>query len=303
MSSAICAVSSGWELQNDLVTWHLAAEGTFSLHPKTNSSSWLYGTSALTTRLEPRGAVPHRSTPGSLTVTIAQENYANGSGIGVHLEAEAALPLPGGALLLQATLYRHSPLLHLHIGVSNSSPTMIKLEHLIPALIEEAARMSPSVPSSFSIAGKSKGWASHDDGWQSWSYAGSLPPGKATIQPKIRTLRAMHQPFSPAISSLFSSWEQLLISEGLTLVGFPQSLPALLVGFLRETDQAGQMVLDCRNGRLAAVSHAESHILASNFFAPVGTYGSLRKQGQTKEMARQSVKRYVAKVSKWVGTL
>ncbi|HEY7125676.1 MAG TPA: glycoside hydrolase family 36 protein [Ktedonobacterales bacterium] len=268
MSSAIRAVSSGWELQNDLVTWRLTTDGAFSLRPTTSPSSWLYGTSALTIRLEhtthpkQEGLALHRPIPGSLKVTTAQDNYADSSGTGVHLEAEAALPLPGVVLLLHATLYQHSPLLRLHIGVSNSSQATIMLEHLIPALIDEAALMQPAALPPLSIADKSKGWASYHQGWQSWSYAGSIAPGKAAIKPKSRTLRAMHQPFSSEVSSIFHSWEQPLINEEMTLVGFPQSLPALLVGFLRARDQAGQVMFDRQNGRLAAISHAESHALS-----------------------------------------
>jgi alpha-galactosidase len=276
MRSALRAVSDGWELQNDLITWHLNLAGTFSLRTTTSSSSWLYGTSAITTRLEEGTITLHRPIEGSLKVATAQATHADTYGTGVHLESEVALPLFGVSLLLHATLYEHSPLLRLHVGISNGSQETLTLEHLLPTLVDEAALFSHFASHSMentqpedatahvplSIAGRSKGWASYQQGWQSWSYAGSIASNRAAIKPKSRTLQTMHHPFSSTARPLFDSWEQSLISEALTLVGFPQNPPALLVGFLRETNLAGQLVLDRKHGRLAALSHTESYQLA-----------------------------------------
>ncbi len=264
MRSSISASESGWVLQNERLALHLTAESVLSLRPLADQTTWLNGLPGVV--IQPTPATPQLYVPSGQqeSASTSDRDYTDQHGRGVRLALETPLPGPALRLTTIAIVYDALPYARLQIGVQNTSTQPITVAQLLPILADwtdlTGHTPSPTSPDAYrpplSIGGQPSGWAIYQHGWQSWSYSGALAPDKSDSRPRSRSLRAMNYSSSTA-DQVFHSWEQKTISETVALVGFPQSSPALLVGFLRAIEQGGQIALDRREGRLAAISHAE----------------------------------------------
>ena len=266
MTAAMIASEHGWMLQNDVMAVRLGTNGAIAISLRSDPATWLYGSIATVTRLISGGTSLQR--PSELSDQGVSHNlsYIDEHGSGARLDAEFVAAATGLHLRCAIILYEETlPCVRLQLGVRNHTAEPLFVEQLLPLLVDafaaeqasafsdEAVRHAP-----LSIAGSDTGWTCYQQGWQSWSYTGALPPQQAGTLPRNRGLRAMNFPTYLNESYLFHSWGQVTTSESLALVGFPQTLPVLLVGFLRSIDQAGQILIDPRGGRLVAISHAES---------------------------------------------
>lgn len=264
MTAAMTASEHGWMLQNDFIDLRLGKNGAIILSLRNDPTTWLSGSAAAVTRFMSGEVSPYRPLELTNKGISHDASYVDRHGAGTHLDAEFTTSAPGLHLLCAIILYETLPCVRLQLGVQNDTAEPLFIEQLLPLLVDaltvnqanvfsdEVVRHTP-----LSIGGRSTGWACYQHGWQSWSYTGALLSKHAKPTPINRSLRAMHQPIYLNESQVFRSWEQATSSEALALVGFSQSFPALLVGFLRSIDQAGQILIDPRGGRLAAISHAE----------------------------------------------
>lgn len=264
MTTAVIASEHGWTLQNDVISLRLGTNGAIAISLRNDPTTWLFGSAAAVTGPLSGGVSLSRPLELAGKGISHEMSYADEHGSGARLDAEFTVSSSGLRLRCAIMLYEALPCIRLQIGIQNPTAEPLLIEQLLPLLVDaiaadqagafpdEALRHAP-----LCIGGKDAGWACYQQGWQSWSYTGALPPMRAGTQPRNRTLRAMHHPLYANESLLFRSWGQIAVSEALALVGFPQTLPALLVGFLRSIDQAGQILIDSRGGRLAATAHAE----------------------------------------------
>src|SRR5579859_7521724 len=263
--SLIRASESGWVLQNACLELRLSANSALSLRSLADQTTWLNGLPGVVIRTTP--ATPQLLSPSAqaASASASDPDYADQHGRGVRLTLEAPLPGPALRLTTIATLYDALPCARLQVGVQNTSAQPITIEQLLPIFADWADLTGngrrPTRPDAdrppLSISGQTDGWAIYQHGWQSWSYTGALARGRSGRKPRSHSLRAMNQPFYSNADQVFHSWDQKTISETVALVGFPQSAPALLVGFMRAIEQGGQIALDRREGHLAAISHAE----------------------------------------------
>ncbi len=270
MNAAIITSEHGWILQNNLLILHLGHNGSFALHSPNHQNTWLRGVPAVASRAASSTAHLHSPLPQSASIRQSDTRSHNQPASGTCLTLECDLPDAGLRLSSMFLLDDERACLQVQTGVENQAPQPVWIEQVLPvladraALPDEAAINASALPDdqhhlrhAISIAGQTSGWACYQQGWQSWSYAGALAPARAAARPYNRSLRAMNQPQFAGETWLFHSWEQTTISEAVTLVGFPQTFPMLLVGFLRAHKQAGQILIDAKGGRLAAVAHAE----------------------------------------------
>lgn len=256
-------------LQNKSIALELTTSGTFIIHSRSDPATWLTSSAAVASQ-GPSGT-PQLQRPLADTGSIIHQQtpYSDQQGTGIRLTAEFTLPNAGLRLQSDFILYDALPAIRLQVGACNVATHPIPITHLMPLLTDATALNQETMLSdaqisryALSISGHKAGWACYQEGWQSWSYAGALAPGKPAPLPRSHSLRASNHPQFQGESHLFHSWGQITTSEAVALVGFPQSSPALLVGFLRAIDQAGQILIDPRGGRLAAVAHAEGTLVA-----------------------------------------
>jgi alpha-galactosidase len=101
------------------------------------------------------------------------------------------------------------------------------------------------------LGGHSGNYAAYKSGWQSWSYAGGLPPGISDPRSRVPTLIAFHHPDGTRPEVPFAG-KQDMVSEEMALLGRPGEEDAALVGFLSAERWFGQVFARRRGGALAA---------------------------------------------------
>ena len=150
------------------------------------------------------------------------------------------------------------------------SHPFVRLETHLQHMGEEPICMSRAFPfttgswwegGSFQLGGHTDGWSVYKQGWQSWSYAGGLPPGGRDSRPQVRTLQAWHSPGGQAPRTPFGAIADV-VSEEVALVGYPNKPTAFLVGFLNADDWLGQILIDRRSGALAATVLLDGVVIA-----------------------------------------
>jgi alpha-galactosidase len=148
--------------------------------------------------------------------------------------------------------------------------TFVRLETHIQHMGEEPKCLSRAFPfttgawwenSSFQLGGRAESWSVYKQGWQSWSYAGGLPPGAGDPRPQLRTLQTWHSPAGQAPRTPFGAIADV-VSEEVALVGYPEEATAFLVGFLNADQWLGQILIDRRSGALAATVLLDGVVIA-----------------------------------------
>jgi alpha-galactosidase len=148
--------------------------------------------------------------------------------------------------------------------------SFVRLTTKIQHMGEEAIRISRAFPfttgawwegGSFQLGGRADGWSVYKQGWQSWSYAGGLPPGASDPRPQAPTLRTWHHPGGHAPRTPFGATAEV-VSEEVALVGYPDEETAFLLGFLNADKWLGQILIDRRSGALAATVLLDDAVIA-----------------------------------------
>jgi alpha-galactosidase len=138
--------------------------------------------------------------------------------------------------------------------------SFVRLASTIRHLGDEPIQMPRAFPfvtgpwweeGSFQLGGRADGWSVYKQGWQSWSYAGGLPPGARDSRPRLRTLLPWHSPGGQSPRTPFGAAADV-VSDEVALVGYPDEKTAFLVGFLNADKWLGQVLIDRRSGALAA---------------------------------------------------
>src|SRR5262249_54414029 len=101
------------------------------------------------------------------------------------------------------------------------------------------------------LGGHTRGLAAYKQGWQSWSYAGGLPPGTSDPRPRVPTNVVFQLPRGPALRLPFPRRVDV-VGEELAMLGPAGEPVALLAGFLDARRWLGQVYVDRRAGALAA---------------------------------------------------
>ncbi|HKS69508.1 MAG TPA: glycoside hydrolase family 36 protein [Ktedonobacterales bacterium] len=111
------------------------------------------------------------------------------------------------------------------------------------------------------LKGRDGRYAAYKNGWQSWSYAGSLPLGTRDPRSRVPTLVAFHQPGGASPRLPFSRRVDV-VSEEMALIGRPGEGVAALTGFLSADQWLGQVFVGRRQGALAAAVLLDDRMLA-----------------------------------------
>ena len=93
---------------------------------------------------------------------------------------------------------------------------------------------------SLRLAGRSSNLSVYKNGWQSWSYAGGLPPGKRDPRPRVRTMVVWHSPGGAQPSQPYGGVVDV-VSEEMGMLGASDLPAALLTGFLSANKWLGQI--------------------------------------------------------------
>jgi alpha-galactosidase len=174
------------------------------------------------------------------------EGFADVHGSG--LQFERAFPLAVQPLVVECALrlYERQSFVRLTTRLRHLGAEPIHLSRAFPYVTGAWWEAD-----SFRIGGRQENLSVYKQGWQSWSYAGGLPPGARDPRPKLQTLTAWHNPGGQAPRAPFGGVADVA-SDEVALVGFPEDETAFLVGFLNADEWLGQILVDRRSGALAA---------------------------------------------------
>jgi alpha-galactosidase len=111
-----------------------------------------------------------------------------------------------------------------------------------------------------SLAGRTGAFAAYKTGWQSWSFAGGLPPGREEPRPHLPTLVTWHHPTGRRVRAPLGGLVDV-VSDGMGMVGVPGQPWALLLGFLSGERWLGQIFCQRGPGALAACVALDGAIL------------------------------------------
>ncbi len=104
---------------------------------------------------------------------------------------------------------------------------------------------------SLTLSGRTSGFASYKNGWQSWSFSGGLPLGQPDPRPRNRTLTAWHSPGGTHPQPPRGGTVDV-VSEEMGMLGDSNLPHALLAGFLSADRWLGQVYADRKAGAFAA---------------------------------------------------
>jgi len=131
----------------------------------------------------------------------------------------------GEGLLLQLTCERPAvgPGLLLTLSLTNQGPARVRVHRLFPLLYDASSSLSLSVPS----GSRERRWSVYKQGYQSWSFAGSVPLTGADIHPRFFMTRPVGSDPSWPLPE-----PGHFQSEGMLMLGSPDGGPVLLAGYV-----------------------------------------------------------------------
>jgi alpha-galactosidase len=178
--------------------------------------------------------------------------------LGAGLEARRTFPVAGQPLSASVGIrvYDDEPCVHLSFSLSNRGPHPVVVNRLLPLVLGGLWDERPLM-----LAGATSGFAVYRQGWQSWSFAGGLPP--ETPDPRqtdLRNTTLWHHPAGESPREPLGA-EADVVSEGMALLGRGDGAPALLAGFLGASRHFGQIYLNRSSGSLAAAAQLEGYTL------------------------------------------
>lgn len=104
-----------------------------------------------------------------------------------------------------------------------------------------------------------KGFVVYKNGWQSWSYAGGMPPGLSDFRPEPSDV-TWHAPGGGSPRQPISGKVDV-VSEGGALLGIPNERNALFAGFLSNDEWIGQIYAQRDEGAFAACALCDDYEL------------------------------------------
>ncbi|MFZ5815927.1 MAG: alpha-galactosidase [Bacillota bacterium] len=147
----------------------------------------------------------------------------------------AAQLADGLSLELRGERPPHGPGLLLTLQLHNRSSERIRIHRLYPLLYDGESALSIAVPAGV----RERRWGVYKQGYQSWSFAGWLPLEAADLHPRFFLTRPVQADptWPPSRSGRFQS-------EGMLMLGCPDSGPVLLAGFVEGGRMLGRIELE-----------------------------------------------------------
>lgn len=254
----VAAVPEGGELR-----W--LADGTLSLRQSAGGvASELAGGPAVEV-LDARGR------PFAVRAVAEEESFgadASAAGAETRWRRTLAVPFdehnPGGSdhdahhLTCDATFTANGEtgLVRLDVSLRNVGTSPVTVRRVFPFVA------GPWWPGgALRLKGRDGRYAAYKNGWQSWSYAGGLPPGTNDPRSRVPTLVAFHHPGGAPPRLPFAGRVDV-VSEEMALIGRPGDGVAALAGFLSADRWLGQVFVGRRQGALAAAALLDGLALA-----------------------------------------
>lgn len=189
----------------------------------------------------------------------AGEPFADALGSGSRWSR--TVPLEGYPLALElaVAIYRDTSTVRLEVALRNDGSEAIAVRRLFPFV----AGKWWSARGAIALSGRTRAFAVYKQGWQSWSYAGGLPPGVPDPRPRVPTNVAFQLPAGRHARLPFAGAHRAdVVSEELVMLGHAGESAALLAGFLDARRWLGQVYVDRDAGTLAAAALLDDLLLA-----------------------------------------
>jgi alpha-galactosidase len=178
--------------------------------------------------------------------------------LGTGMEARRTFPVAGQTLAATMSIKVHdgAPWVQLALSVGNRGPHPVVISRLLPLVLGRLWDEQPLV-----LAGATSNFAVYRQGWQSWSFAGGLPPDAPDPrQTSVRSTALWHHPAGDPPREPLGA-EADVVSEGMALLGTSDDAPALLVGFVGANRHFGQIFANRAGGSLAAIALLDGYTL------------------------------------------
>ncbi|HEY7983122.1 MAG TPA: glycoside hydrolase family 36 protein [Ktedonobacterales bacterium] len=178
--------------------------------------------------------------------------------LGAGLEARRTFPVAGQPLMAGLSIKIHDdmPWVELTLSLTNRGPQPVVLSRLFPLVLGSLWDERP-----LTLAGASSGFAVYRQGWQSWSFAGGLPPDVPDPrQTSVPTTTLWHHPAGDAPREPLGASADV-VSEGMALLGAGEGKTALLLGFLGARRHFGQVQVNRASGSVAAAALLDGYTL------------------------------------------
>jgi alpha-galactosidase len=177
--------------------------------------------------------------------------------LGSGLRARRTFPVAGWPLLVEMSVavYQTLPWVMLSLRLSNVGARAVTVSRLFPFVAGHAWGEHP-----MSLGGRENTYSVAKQGWQSWSFAGGLPPDAIDPRPKLETGALWHSPGGASPRDALGEPADV-VSDGMVLVGSEEGYPALLTGFLGAARLFGQLYVDRARGSLSAANLVDGRVL------------------------------------------
>jgi alpha-galactosidase len=178
--------------------------------------------------------------------------------LGTGLRAHRTFPVAGWPLLaeMDIAVYQALPWVVLSLRISNVGASPVTVNRLFPFVAGPVWGEHP-----ISLGGRESAFSVSKQGWQSWSFAGGLPPGHADPRHKLETGSLWHNPGGVAPRDPVGEPVDV-VSDGMVLVGTTEGYPALLAGFLGSARHFGQLYVDRMRGSVTAAALLDTRVLS-----------------------------------------
>jgi hypothetical protein len=190
--------------------------------------------------------------------TFASDPTPFEDALGAGMQARRTYPVAGQPLVATVGIKMHdgAPWVQLSLSVSNCGPQPVVISRILPLVMGHVWDERPLM-----LAGRSADFAVYRQGWQSWSFAGGLPPDMPDPrQTSVHTTMLWHHPGGEQPREPLGAPADV-VSEGMALLGAGDDQPALLVGFLGANRHFGQVYVNRAGGSLAAAALLEGYTL------------------------------------------
>jgi alpha-galactosidase len=177
--------------------------------------------------------------------------------LGSGLRAHRTFPVAGWPLVaeLDIAVYQHQPWVTLALRLTNVGARPVTLNRLFPFVSGHAWGEHP-----MSLGGHARQFSVSKQGWQSWNFAGGLPPGAPDVRPTLEAGSLWHNPGGTSFRDPLGDPVDV-VSDGMVLIGTDEGYPALLAGFIGAAHHFGQFYVDRARGSLTAATLLHEHVL------------------------------------------
>ncbi|WIG61219.1 MAG: Alpha-galactosidase [Ktedonobacterales bacterium] len=195
------------------------------------------------------------ASPPDDAATPEPEPFADVHGAGTCLRVALALGDTPLAVAWVIRLYDNLPCAVLELTARNTGTEPLRLRRMFPF-----AAGAWWAKDTLRLGERSHDFSVYKSGWQSWSYAGGLPPGTGDPRPRVPTNVAWHSPGGatspqPVVGTVD------VVSEAAGMLGHPEQTEALLLGFLGAETWLGSIYAQRREGAFAAAALLDDALL------------------------------------------